>query len=113
VLLAKLSGLSTPPKARQAYQQFMRECYADKISPAVAERWEKEREKNPGSLGKEPKAGFRAQVARDLFAALSTEERGGFAARAKEDAAKAKAEYIAALKMPPSTAPADRQRYTL
>jgi hypothetical protein len=76
----------------------------------VAQRWEQEREKNPGVLGKEPKAGFRAQVARDVFAALSDTERAAFATRAKEEAIKARADYLAALKKPASTAPADRQR---
>jgi hypothetical protein len=89
----------------------MRECYADKIAPVVTKMWEEKREQDCGSLPKEPKAGFRAEVARQVFAALPAAERAEFAKRAKDDAEKAKAEYLAALKSPASTAPADRQRY--
>ncbi|KAK6980529.1 hypothetical protein R3P38DRAFT_2579910 [Favolaschia claudopus] len=117
VLLAKLSGLTSPPKARQAYQQFMRESYAEKIAPIVAEEWQKELESRARSgvvgeeePGKEPKAGFRAAVARKVFAALSTAEREGYAARAKADAAAAKEEYVQALKNPPPQTPEARQR---
>ncbi|KAK6969474.1 hypothetical protein R3P38DRAFT_2814299 [Favolaschia claudopus] len=42
ILLAKLSGLTAPPKARQAYQQFMREDFTEKIAPVVAEEWAKQ-----------------------------------------------------------------------
>ncbi|KAJ7703324.1 hypothetical protein B0H17DRAFT_1194511 [Mycena rosella] len=38
ILLAKLSGITAPPKARQLYQQFMRESYTEKIAPVVAEK---------------------------------------------------------------------------
>ncbi|KAK7020342.1 hypothetical protein R3P38DRAFT_2535224 [Favolaschia claudopus] len=117
ILLAKLSGLTAPPKARQAYQQFMREAYADKIAPVVAEEWRKEVEAraSSGVVGeeestKEPKAGFRAAVARKVFAALSTAEREGYAARAKAEAAAAKEEYVKSLKSPPSQTPEARQR---
>jgi hypothetical protein len=112
VLLAKLSGLSTPPKARQAYQQFMRESYLDKIAPIVADKWQKEREQN-GELSertKEPKAGFRAQVARDVFTALPKDEQNAIAARAKKEAAEAKAAYMQALKNPLSKSPEDCQK---
>ncbi|KAF7353218.1 hypothetical protein MSAN_01509500 [Mycena sanguinolenta] len=112
VLLSKLSGLTAPPKARQAYQQFMRESYADKIAPVVAERWAAARQNNePDTVGrKEPKAGFRALVAREVFAGLPDAEKTAIAQRAKEEAAQAKTAYEKALKDPPSNAPADRQR---
>ncbi|KAJ7862458.1 hypothetical protein B0H14DRAFT_2575347 [Mycena olivaceomarginata] len=85
VLMAKLSGLSAPPKARQAYQQFMHESYTEQIAPVVAERWEADRERNGGAsaLTKEPKAGFRAQVAREVFAELPIDEQKKIAAREK------------------------------
>ncbi|KAJ7479910.1 hypothetical protein FB451DRAFT_1395473 [Mycena latifolia] len=81
VLLAKLCGLTAPPKARQAYQQFMRESHANKIAPVVLERWAAARENNdPDTIGrKEPKAGFRARVARELFAALPEAEKAAIA----------------------------------
>jgi hypothetical protein len=113
LLLSKLSGLSAPPKARQAYQQFMRESYTDKIGPIVAQRWAAAREKNdPETVGrKEPKAGFRALVAREVFGALPDSEKVAIAQRAKEEAARAKVSYEKALKDPPSNTPADRQRF--
>ncbi|KAJ7432729.1 hypothetical protein FB451DRAFT_1196827 [Mycena latifolia] len=112
VLLAKLSGVTAPPKARQAYQQFMNESYTEKIAPVVAERWEAEREQRAQEgqkSGKEPKAGFRAKVARDVFAALPSGERKDIADRAKKLAADAKAAYLKALKEPPPQDPASRQ----
>ncbi|KAJ6557483.1 hypothetical protein B0H19DRAFT_1261106 [Mycena capillaripes] len=113
VLLAKLSGVTTPPKARQAYQQFMRESYAEKIAPVVADRWASARNEDSGGASdrtKEPKAGFRAQVARDVFAALPKSEQKALSERAKANAAQAKEDYAKALKDPPSKKPEDRQR---
>ncbi|KAJ6452135.1 hypothetical protein C8R47DRAFT_1229557 [Mycena vitilis] len=112
VLLGKLSGLSAPPKSRQAYQQFMHEAYEDVVKPAVVERWAAARAANqPETVGrKEPKAGFRAQVAREMFAQLAPSEREGFAVRAKEEGARRKQEFEAGLKGPPSNSPLDRQK---
>ncbi|KAJ7828480.1 hypothetical protein B0H14DRAFT_3718817 [Mycena olivaceomarginata] len=112
VLLAKLSGLTAPPKARQAYQQFMRESYAEKIAPVVAEEWRKSQEKDSqlSARTKEPKAGFRAQVAREVFADLPSAEKKDIAARATEEAVAAKLEYVNALKGPVSTSPEARQK---
>ncbi|KAJ7165387.1 hypothetical protein C8R46DRAFT_1035961 [Mycena filopes] len=111
-LMNKLTGLSAPPKARQAYQQFMRESYAEKIAPLVAARWADARANNePGTAGrKEPKAGFRTVVAREVFGNLPDDERKAIGQRAKDEAAEAKKAYEAALKAPPSNKPVDRQR---
>ncbi|KAJ7041282.1 hypothetical protein C8F04DRAFT_1177458 [Mycena alexandri] len=70
ILLTKLTGLTAPPKARQAYQQFMHESHAEKIAPVVAERWAEARASNdPTTAGrKEPKAGFRARSSRNFLA---------------------------------------------
>ncbi|KAJ7079329.1 hypothetical protein C8R43DRAFT_1143284 [Mycena crocata] len=109
ILLAKLSGVSAPPKARQAYQQFMREDFAEKIEPVVEERWAES--SSAGSsvpVDKEPNAPFRAKVARDLFAELSEEEQEGYRGRAKDEAASARAAYDRALKEPPSKTPQAR-----
>ncbi|KAJ7675302.1 hypothetical protein B0H17DRAFT_1140376, partial [Mycena rosella] len=78
VLLAKLSGVSSPPKARQAYQKFM---------PT---------EEDPGSWDgpKEPKAGFRAEVACAVFAKLPKEEQQVVGARAKAEADEARKAYM-------------------
>ncbi|KAJ7903971.1 hypothetical protein B0H13DRAFT_2334985 [Mycena leptocephala] len=111
VLLAKLSGLQSPPKARQAYQQFMHESYAEKIAPIVAERWAKKLEDDAGNPDrtKEPKAGFRAQVARGVFAELPKSEQDNIAGRAKDEAATRRKAYQDALKTPASKAPSERQ----
>jgi hypothetical protein len=113
ILLAKLSGLSAPPKARQGFQQFMREKYDDSIAPAVAAKWEEERNKASTitERTKEPKAGFRAQVARDLFAELPVDEQKVFGDRAKKEAQEAKAAYVTSLNAPPSATPEARQRF--
>ncbi|KAK6975114.1 hypothetical protein R3P38DRAFT_3238013 [Favolaschia claudopus] len=112
VLMANLSGVVSPPKALQAYQQFMRESYETKIAPVVAEKWGEQKRDNSrlAERSKEPKAGFRAEVAREVFATLPDEERKAIADRAKQEAAAAKAEYVETLKAPPSQAPQARQR---
>ncbi|KAJ7144888.1 hypothetical protein C8R43DRAFT_1130311 [Mycena crocata] len=112
VILAKLSGLAPPPKARQAYQQYMAKSYAEKIAPVVAERWAEAHENNDAeTVGrKEPKAGYRASIARKLYAALPADEKETIAGRAKVEAASAKAAYEKALKDPPPNTPAERQR---
>ncbi|KAK6992781.1 hypothetical protein R3P38DRAFT_3429464 [Favolaschia claudopus] len=100
VLLAKLSGVTAPPKARQAYQQFMHESYEEKIAPVVSEKWEQERQSSSrlAELTKEPKAGFRAEVARQVFAQLSKDEQQAIGERAKREAADAKAAALRLVK---------------
>ncbi|KAK7046226.1 hypothetical protein R3P38DRAFT_3257675 [Favolaschia claudopus] len=112
VLMANLSGVTSPPKALQAYQQFMRESYEEKVAPIVAQRWEQERLENSkvSERTKEPKAGFRAEVAREVFARLSDDEQKAIGDRAKKEAAVAKAAYLDMLKSPPSQSPEARQR---
>ncbi|KAJ7152153.1 hypothetical protein C8R43DRAFT_1127235 [Mycena crocata] len=109
VLLSKLSGLTAPPKARQAYQQFMHDSW-DKIAPEVAKRWQEQQDLEGGKQGKSPKMGFTSAVSRELFNALSAGERQDLAATAKKEAAEAKAAYKASMERPPSQAPEDRQR---
>ncbi|KAJ7837457.1 hypothetical protein B0H13DRAFT_2368128 [Mycena leptocephala] len=113
VLLAKLSGLQSPPKARQAYQQFMHESYAEKIAPIVAERWAKKLEDDAGNPDrtKEPKAGFRAQVAREVFAELPKSEQDNIAGRAKDEAATRRKAYQDALKTPASEGPSEARKF--
>ncbi|KAJ7040189.1 hypothetical protein C8F04DRAFT_1178284 [Mycena alexandri] len=108
ILLAKLSNFHVPPKARQAYQEYFHENN-DKIAPVVAQRWAKTT--GAGSnvqTSKNPDAAFRAQVARELFAELSEEERAVYGKQAKDNAAAARAKYDLELKTPPSKAPEDR-----
>ncbi|KAK7013742.1 hypothetical protein R3P38DRAFT_3277582 [Favolaschia claudopus] len=112
VLLANLSGVTAPPKALQAYQQFMKESYDEKIAPVVAERWESEKQDKTklAERSKEPKAGFRAEVARQVFGNLPDDERKAVAERAKQQGADSKALYLRELQATPSQSPADRQR---
>ncbi|KAJ7618253.1 hypothetical protein DFH06DRAFT_1012065 [Mycena polygramma] len=111
ILLAKLSGLHSPPKARQAFQQFMHENYQSDIADVVAERWaEQQADGSNLQTKKSPDASFRAKIARELFGELSDEEREGYAERAKEEAAAARKVYEDGLKNPPSRTPEDRQK---
>ncbi|KAJ7169364.1 hypothetical protein C8R43DRAFT_945303 [Mycena crocata] len=112
VLLAKLSGLTAPPKARQGFQQWMRETPKDEIEPVVQARWAEEQEKGAevAERTKEPKVGFRAAVARSIFNGLPQAEQKSIGARATQEASAAKAAYTTALKNTPSTKPEDRQK---
>ncbi|KAJ7816803.1 hypothetical protein B0H13DRAFT_2380168 [Mycena leptocephala] len=80
VLLAKLAGVTNPPKARQAYQQYMRERYASDIA---------------------------AVIAREMFGELSEEEQDDFRERAVAEARDAKEAYEKAMKQGPSKRPED------
>ncbi|KAJ7468411.1 hypothetical protein B0H11DRAFT_2305430 [Mycena galericulata] len=111
VLLATLSRMNSPPKARQAYQQLMRESYTEKIAPEVKEEWEKFLRENPDIDPKQkPKGGFRAQVARDVFKKLPASEQLALGKRATDEAKEKRAAYVKFLKDPASTLPADRQK---
>ncbi|KAJ6487672.1 hypothetical protein C8R45DRAFT_1097568 [Mycena sanguinolenta] len=92
VLMAKLAGHNAPPKARQAFQQYMHESYEKDIAPIVNARW------------------AASCVARELFGELSKTEQLALAAWAKCEAESARKAYAAALKAPPSKNPVDRQR---
>lgn len=91
----------------------MRESYTTVIAPVVAEKWEAERSARleAGDISREPKAGFRAGVARSVFAALPSDQRASLGDRAKKEAADAKDAYLKALKDPPPQDPESRQRY--
>ncbi|KAJ7670630.1 hypothetical protein DFH06DRAFT_1124945 [Mycena polygramma] len=111
LLVAQLAGIKAPPKARQAYQQFMHEAYDEKIAPLVDELWKKEASEGSNiQTAKDPGGPFRAKVARDVFAKLPQAERDGYAARAKQEAADAKEKYETAMKAPPSKAAEDRDK---
>ncbi|KAK7016973.1 hypothetical protein R3P38DRAFT_2541696, partial [Favolaschia claudopus] len=112
LLLAKLSGIKSPPKARQGFQQYMHEAYDTEIRPVVEARWKAELVEADGvtlKTGKGPNAPFRAQVARELYQELSDEEREGLMKRAKDEAAAQREEYLQKMKGPPSKTPKDRQ----
>jgi hypothetical protein len=88
----------------------MKESYEDKIAPVVAMKWAERQDRQGASVPKkEPKAGFRAEIAREVFAALPMTEQKEIASRAKSIAASAKAAYLKGIRDPPSTSPAARQ----
>ncbi|KAJ7680872.1 hypothetical protein DFH06DRAFT_1120457 [Mycena polygramma] len=110
VLLAKLSGVKNPPKARQAYQQFMHEEYERLVAPAVEEAW-KTAEGSGANVPtkRQPDASFRAQVARKAFASLPKPDQERYGAAAKAEAAVARQQYQDALQAAPSQTPEARQ----
>ncbi|KAK6996595.1 hypothetical protein R3P38DRAFT_2477505, partial [Favolaschia claudopus] len=111
--LAKLAGITSPPKARQAFQQYMHESYDAEIKPVVEARWRSSALEEDGvtlRTSKGPDAPFRAQVARELFKELSNEEQKALGDRAKKVAKQEREEYMAKMKGPVSKDPEDRQR---
>ncbi|KAK6997417.1 hypothetical protein R3P38DRAFT_2797729 [Favolaschia claudopus] len=111
-LLCKLTGTAPPAKARQAYQQYMHESYESVIEPVVRARWNATGADEDGGLRtkKGIDANFRATVARELFHELPANEQDALRQRAKDEATRAKEEYIKHLKAGPSKAPEDRQK---
>jgi hypothetical protein len=113
ILLAKLSGVTSPPKARQGYQQYMREQYTNPgsdLEKEVKARWAATPAAGSSvATAKEPNAPFRAEVARDLFAQLPDSDRNQYSARAKAEAVAAQAAYNKALNGTPGKSPEDRQ----
>jgi hypothetical protein len=110
VLLAKFSGVLNPPKAWQAYQQFMAEAYSSVIEPVVKQKWtEAEADGSNVQTGKELNAPFRVRIARELFAGLPDDVRSKYADAAKAEAAAARTLFNKALKDPPSQTPEAKQ----
>ncbi len=111
VLLSKLTGLTRPPKACQAYQQWMsvnyhdRTCLVDDVNTAWVEKCEKE-----GVSGKCPTANFCAAIAHCAFAKLSGDAQAEWAAKAKASTMQTKADYEQVLKAVPSKDPVDQQQ---
>nr|GAT45798.1 predicted protein [Mycena chlorophos] len=107
-LVIQLSGYNPPRRARQPFQQFMKEKYATDIAPIVQTRWSQQQQVDLSLVGRLPKAGFRAEVAKDLFRTLPVAERDGYALRAQTIAQQEKEAYKQALRFAPSTEPVDR-----
>ncbi|KAJ6450232.1 hypothetical protein C8R47DRAFT_1230344 [Mycena vitilis] len=110
IFLAKLSGITAPPKARQAYQQFMHETYEDDIAPVVAERWARQNGEGSNVQTGKITASFRALIARELFGKLTDDERAEYASRAKAESVAKREAYRKALEDPPSKSPQARQQ---
>ncbi|KAJ6455648.1 hypothetical protein C8R47DRAFT_1228145 [Mycena vitilis] len=112
VLLAKLSGLSVPPKARQGWQQYMHESYQTEIAPLVPDRWAADSIKPDGSVRVgQPNAPFRAALAREIFDNLPDDRKTAIRLRAKNEAKEAKAKFEKGMKDGPSKSPEARQAY--
>ncbi|KAJ7680841.1 hypothetical protein DFH06DRAFT_973383 [Mycena polygramma] len=110
VLLGKLSGLTSPPKARQAFQQFMRERPAD-VAAEVDKQWAKKSIAEDGSANtKHPGAPFRCKIARELFSALPQAEQDAIRGRAAAEAKQAKLDYATAMEGGASKSPEARQK---
>lgn len=105
IQLAKLSGLSKPTKARQAFQEWMvvnKETVNEEIdrawTGAVAS----------GQTNGPLNAAFRSKIAREMFSKLPEADQLDWAKRAKATAEAAKSKYLSALSAPPSTDPTER-----
>ncbi|KAK6992993.1 hypothetical protein R3P38DRAFT_3224405 [Favolaschia claudopus] len=112
LLLAKLVGITPAHKARQGYQQYMHESYATDIDPIVQARWKARPVTEDGTTLKTKgiDANFRAEVARELFRELPTEEQEAIRQRARDEAQRDKEEYVRQMRDLPSKKPEDRQR---
>ncbi|KAJ7430337.1 hypothetical protein FB451DRAFT_1199224 [Mycena latifolia] len=105
--------IKSPPKARQAFQQYMHESYETEIAPAVEARFAMECNDMNGQGQLSTQRGlnvpFRARVAREMFAALPEEEQAALKDRATAEAVEAKAVYEKAMKELPSKTPEAHQ----
>ncbi|KAJ7051045.1 hypothetical protein C8F01DRAFT_1342962 [Mycena amicta] len=107
VLLAMATNIHPPNKARQGYQQWMHERYAEDIAEAVKGRWLAKHDGEAPTTA--PSPGFQATVARALFKELPVDVQEDYKARAKKEAAEKRAEYKTMLKNWPGKTPHDRQ----
>jgi hypothetical protein len=109
--LAHLSGGDKPQKARQGWQQFSHEKYKDVIAPVIAKRWEERKAKGEIPANARQDAKFRGEITRELYNALSQEERDQYMERAAAEA-QAERERVERIKKEgPSSRPEDRQLY--
>lgn len=109
VLLAKLSGIKAPPKARQAVQQYSHENDQSTIKAVVESRWLAEQLAGRVPADKTFLSAFRESITREFFDALDDDERKALGERAKEEAVRAKEAYENTLKNPALKAPEARQ----
>ncbi|KAJ8469907.1 hypothetical protein ONZ45_g16732 [Pleurotus djamor] len=105
-LLLKLTGLSAPPKARQAFQEYQH-TQVEFLRGKYKEEWDRLMREGKVAVDEKQTGAFRAQVAREEFAKLSDEERSTYASQATEAARLAREEYFAKVKDLPSKDPVD------
>ncbi|KAJ8473470.1 hypothetical protein ONZ45_g16283 [Pleurotus djamor] len=109
-LLSKLTGLSTPPKARQAYQEYQH-SQSDALKAIYKEEWDRLVEEGKVAADEKATGAFRAKVARKEFSKLPKEEQDAYAAQAKEGAKVAREEFQAKMKDFPSKDPEEIDKY--
>jgi hypothetical protein len=101
ILLAKLSGVTSPPKAQQGYQQYMCEQYTNpssNLEKEVKARWAATPAAGSSiATAKEPNAPFQTEVAHDLFVQLPNSDCNQYRVQAKVEVVTAQAAYNKAL----------------
>ncbi|KAJ7586188.1 hypothetical protein C8J56DRAFT_1052558 [Mycena floridula] len=108
LLLAKLSGLVKPPKARQGYQQFMHEKYSED-TPLKKEVLKMYDEDVLADSSVKWNMNYRGNACRKVFNGLPQTERDGYKKTAADNAVTAKNAFEVALKAPVSECPEDIQ----
>ncbi|KAJ7585540.1 hypothetical protein C8J56DRAFT_1052846 [Mycena floridula] len=108
LLLAKLSGLVRPPKARQGYQQFMHEKYGDDtpLKTEVEKMYAEDVKSKPALKWN---MNYRGYACRTIFNGLPQTEQDGYKKTAADKAVEAKDIFKTALKAPVSERPEDIQ----
>ncbi|KAJ7818906.1 hypothetical protein B0H14DRAFT_3473476 [Mycena olivaceomarginata] len=107
-IVAKLSGLQAPPKARQAYQQFMHESYEQLCAPVIEKKRAEKVRTNPALRNKKPKVGFSATIARQIFEKLPEEER-----KKNRGSSESRAHHAALNRLPDFIAPILQEIYNV
>ncbi|KAJ7579677.1 hypothetical protein C8J56DRAFT_1058693 [Mycena floridula] len=102
-LMAKLSGVNRPPKARSEVQQFSHENYDELIAPVVQKKLQ-------DNSNLRSSVTLRGDVTSEMFEKLDKETKAGYKKRAKDTAEAARAAYKKKLEEPPSKKPEDRQK---
>src|SRR5438105_1472704 len=97
-LLMKLSGFQRPPKARQAYQQYMVDHWEAKLGQTAKTGFDQGDGGEATQKATQYDINFKADVARKEYKLLSAEEHKMHAYKAKEIAANAREQYERRLK---------------
>ncbi|KAH7904775.1 hypothetical protein BJ138DRAFT_1106539, partial [Hygrophoropsis aurantiaca] len=109
-LLLQLSSIKSPPKAHQAYQQYMHTSYELVIKPEVERQWQEKIDKGEVNETTKQPPSFRAKVAKSMFDSLDQSSRDAIKQAALDERAANVLAYEKTLKEPHPKAPADRQK---
>ena len=105
ILLHKLTGVGASRPRLRAASNLWRKEHRDDIEAEAQRRVSSMREEKKRKL-----ASTRQTVATEMFAALSEEEKAIWSKKAEDEHEEAKKDYEAAIKGPPATTPAARQK---